>query len=111
MTEIIFDGTAVAAGASESGTHNVPDGHRGFDWTYYLNGDGNSTDLDVQWAVKPVGGDEFYPLDGGLAQTVDASENKAFEVDFGAADEVEVTITNNASSSTTISMDGDPSFR
>lgn len=111
MTRIVFDAVTVASGGTETGTHKVPSPSAGRDWTYYLDGDADSTDVTIEWRIKPRGGTQFYPLDGGTKSNADASGDLAFELDLGVAEGVEVAVTNNAAAGTTISMEADESFR
>lgn len=107
MATITFgEGVSIAAGGNASVTEYTT---RDEPITVFVDGDSNSTDLDVAFSGGNID-QEFgiAPVDSGTSVTgVDASGGYLVRLpDSEGVEQVELTLTNNAASSTTVSVYG-----
>lgn len=103
----IIDGVSVASGGgTEEGTFDVGRADQGV--KVYVDGDANSTDLDVQLLAQPDELSKFYFVDGTERANKDltTTPNDALvvEFDYRPADEIKVRLVNNAASATTVTV-------
>ena len=110
MRYTLFDQEAVAAGASVTATHPVQDDWRAKTWSYYVDSP-DASDVDLAWAVRPRNSESFYTVDGAGVASADVTSPTTFLRNVGAAQEIELTVTNNGSAEVSINAGVDRFFR
>lgn len=108
--ETIIDGVSIAPGATETGV--VPIDRSDRDIRFFVVGDANSGALDIDFYSKaaPDNGGVWFLVEGSERKGVDLTtaqhkdNAEVFKPDIRPSGDVQISITNNGASSTTITV-------